>query len=676
MEEEFSLVVESAVGEDEDDMFSDDAVISSVEDAPIEERLKPSSTLHQEILSRLISRRDAADSHMSGRRSDWKEVNNSVRMYVDLRKGAKKGDKTTDPDVYEMPFQRSIVVPASYSILHVIVTQLVSIFGQTEPMIQIRGRGPDNIARAKTMESVLAYDLDEMRAFLPVYSLCQDATKLGCGIIYDSWHTEQGVRETEDPPPPGYGVDPFVTSVWDSTGPHITEEPYTIKEHNQWTPINPMDYYPDPRVPIGDPEEGEYCGHRFVRGLMFLKERSIDYGGRYFNIEELKKRCGSASFREDSKLSDADEDFSDENVDELDYGSFELYHMQVKLIPREWELSDGERPEIWWFTWANDSVIIRAHKNPFGHGEFTYAIAESDPDFYSAFSPGIIESISGLQKFMDWMLNSHLQNLMRHLNDALIYSPTLVEEFDITHPGPARHIRLTQLGEELLLTGGYSISNFIHQLPVQDLTSPHLSAMHQLFQLAQRLSAANDPQMGMPTPDRRTLGEIQTINANASQRIAIIARLIDSMAISKLAKRAIANRIEFTDTEQYYRIVGEDPMSPNSYLLANRDSIAGNYDYVYNSGILPPDPVRMSRTWAQILETAARTVPMIMQSPTPPPDGKIPDINRILKETISTMGVKNLDEFLLTLPPPQQPGQPPQVETTVMPDEQVQQQVQ
>lgn len=636
-------------------------------DQPIREKLKPDSKLHSEILQKIIVRKRAAERHIEQRKGQWKDTSNKLRMYVDLSADAKKGDRTRDWGVKEMPFSRGLVVPASASILQVLQTQLMSIFGATEPFVQLKGRGPEDQLTAKMMESVLAYDLDEMRSFLVIYSLCQDALKFGCGITYDSWHTEYGTRIDRIPFDPTNLEHRIRMNVLGTEG-FIKKEWGAIKEHNLWTGVNPMTYLPDPKVPVSSVQSSEFVGHTFRQGEMYLIERSWENGGPYFNVEEID-RAGQIQDDED-KLDDLMPDQDGVSVDECDSGSIELTHMQIKVIPKDWGLSKSEKPEIWWFTVANDVVIVRAHENPYDHKEFTYAVAESDPDFHSSFNPGIIESIDGLQRIMDWMFSSHIANLMRHLNDAMIFSPTLVEEQDITNPGPGRHIRITQMGEELLMQGGYSIDQFVHQLPVQDVTSPHLNAVNQMFQLAQRLTAANDPQMGMPTPDRKTLGEIQTINSNASQRISIVAKLIDSMALSKLANRAIANRLQLTTMEQAYRIVGQEDKVAETleFIQAGRDDLYGNYDYVYNTGILPPDPMRMSRTWAQILETISRTVPLIqnqMQMGIMPADNKIPDINEALKETVKSMGAKDLNRFYTELPPPQ-----------VQPDQQVEQQTQ
>lgn len=625
----------------------------------------PGSALHQKILPKLIARRDAAKSHIDSRSDSWVNTNNKMRMFIDLTQKAKKGDTTSDMDMKEMPYGRSVVVPASYSILHVLQTQLMSIFGGRDPFIQLRGRGPEDVDPSKIMEAVLAYDTEEMQVYRSIYSLCLDSLKFGMGVINDAWHAEYGEKIVHHQPPDGM-VGQLLLSL---LGPEalISREWGVIKEHNLWTPINPFDYYPDPRVPVSSTHEGEFVGHRFYRGFMYLVERSEKNGGPYFNLDELKKIGRDRSTRRVYDGTDNGiQGFGDGPADELDYGVYELDHLQIKLIPKEWGVGESDRPQVWWFTWANDAVIVRAHQNPYDHQEFTYSVAETDPDFHSAFNPGLIESIDGLQRFMDWSFNTHVQNMMRHLYDAMIIAPSFVEMNDVTNPGPGRHIRVTQLAEELLMSGAYSIEQFIHQLPVQDVTSPHLSLMNQMFQLAQRMSAANDPQMGMPLPDRRTLGEIQTINASASQRIAMIARLIDNMAISKLAKRAISNRLQFTTMEKYYRMVGDSSENGEiEHLLANKYNLQGNFDYIYINTTMPPDPVRQARTWAQILETLSRLVPLIMQSPQYAQMiglTEIPDINKVARESFKAMGATNIKDFY--------------VKVNVQPDQNVEQQVQ
>src|SRR5262249_2120820 len=69
---------------------------------------------------------------------------------------------------------------------------------------------------------------------------------------------------------------------------------------------------------------------------------------------------------------------------------------------------------------------------------------------------------------------SHVQNVMRHLNNSMLYSPTLVEELDVLNPIAGGHYRLSALGEKLLQEGRITMDTVIHQLTKVDVTSGQL----------------------------------------------------------------------------------------------------------------------------------------------------------------------------------------------------------
>src|SRR5262245_10957788 len=97
-----------------------------VSDRPIEERLAYSNmatSFHQRIISRLIARRKLSERVMSRRYDAWGRVDDHCRLFIDLNRKAKNADGSTNPEVNEMPWARSIVVPMSYAILQVYLTQ-------------------------------------------------------------------------------------------------------------------------------------------------------------------------------------------------------------------------------------------------------------------------------------------------------------------------------------------------------------------------------------------------------------------------------------------------------------------------------------------------------------------------------------------------------------------------
>ena len=104
---------------------------------------------------------------------------------------------------------------------------------------------------------------------------------------------------------------------------------------------------------------------------MYLYSRSVKVNGDnalYFNIEYLSKgsQTGTRDVtnrRDNTTNRDlAQIDFRD-STDAEDRGVFNVDTLQVKLIPCEWGLSAETKPEIWWFSMANDNVVIRAQRS-------------------------------------------------------------------------------------------------------------------------------------------------------------------------------------------------------------------------------------------------------------------------------------------------------------------------
>jgi hypothetical protein len=629
---------------------------------------------------------------MSNRYEDWDRAEEHYRQVVDLTRKARKGDRTTDTTKREMPFERSIVIPASKAIHEVRKTQLCSLFLHRDPPLNVVGRGPEDIRPAKIMETVLAYDCQQMNFPLSVYMLIQNADKYGLGILYDVWEQEQGMK----PAPPGMMQTLGSMFGMQSTPPM---EWGTVKEYNRWHPVDPYLFWPDPRVSISNLQEAEFIGHRIYRGQTYLYERKPEPGNEkgsaYFNIEEAIKRGRGLGSGESSSLLTRSrfgiDDFTlTDSPDDKDKGFFALDTLQVKIIPKDWELGSSTRPEIWWFTLANEAVIIRAHPNPYDHRKFTYSVAEVNPDTDTIFNQGTFEDLDGLQRTINWLWNSRIENVRKMLNDSLVIAPSMVEMGDVLNPRPARHIRLSQAGEERVIAGADPL-NFLRQLVVQDFTSAHSEIAMALFDFMQRLAGSNDTSMGAPTQEKKTLGEIQSLMASSSQRLAMLARVIDSTCLAQLASRAVQNRQQFTSMEMYVRIAGDaakmeelmgEGATPDQQsaaalgrLLVSKSDLIGQFDYIPQTGVIPADPARQAELWIRMLDTASQN-PLLQQ---PGADGRMIDFRKVFDEAIRQSGIRNVEDFYqMVQQPPMAPpdamagAAPPQV----VPDEQFRQQVQ
>jgi hypothetical protein len=335
--------------------------------------------------------------------------------------------------------------------------------------------------------------------------------------------------------------------------------------------------------------------------------------------------------------------------------------MVVECIPSDWKLAQSDQPEKYVFTWVEDQKIVRAHELKNWHQEFPYSGVETDPDIHASVSPGQGELIEGLQRVINWLYNSHIENITTVLNNRWVYSPRFINQVDLDYGGPGENVRLTNDAVEMLMSGEIqNVQQFLYQMPMTDVTGPHyIPAMEKTYSFLQLLTGANDPMTGIPTPTERSATEIQTITAKASDRIAIMTRLMDENGIQPMVNRAISNRQQLTRIERYYRIVGDfaKKLGMDSVFLSLMD-IQGQFDYEPISGILPEDPGRSATTWINLLSGAGQ-IPQLQQ---PGPDGMMLDFREIFKTIADKMGITDIDRYMM--------------QVQVQPDQQVQDQAQ
>ncbi len=635
-----------------------------VKDQPLEVRLKYDGTatsLHQKLISRLIARRRLSERAMSRRYDEWNRVDENCRLFIDLTRQARNGDKSQDSTKKEIPWARSIVVPMSYAILQVYLTQLMGIFTRRDPPIEIVGNGPEDVRPSRLMNAVLAYDQVQTNYTLELYTFLQDSLKYGMGGETDSWHEELGWK-TKRPKP----ATAKILSLFGL--PTSSRKWGVLRQFNQIEAWDPFSFFPDPRVSISKLQQGEFIGHRLWRGYLEILSNSIENGGVYFNCSAIPKVSPKQqAIRSRNRFQTTQMNLIG-STDERDKGFHAIDVMQVKLIPSEWELGDGDRPEIWQFSWVDDTVIIRAHRSEYDHGQFNYSGIESNIDTHVFGNQGAIENLDGLQRFMNWKYNSHVQNVIRFLNNRMIYASQLIEAGDIENPDAAMHVRLTAQGEQLVREGRMSIDQMVHQMQLTDVTGSMMKDIQADWDMAMRMSGAADQMTGQVSETKRTLGEIQRVMSGASARMAMHAGMMDVQGMRPMALRITSNRQQFTDQEQYYRVAGDTAREfGGDRVLIRPDDLYGNFDYLPKTGPEPPDPGEMAQVMTDFVVGMGKNPGLLAM---PDKDGNLLDIHEFVKEMLRDRKVKNVDDYYRKT---QAAAATPAPNVQVLPDAQVQQ---
>ena len=626
------------------------------------------SNLHQRLLSRLKARRLLSEREMNKRYDAWNRVDENCRMYIDLSRKAKNADGTTNQDKQEMPWSRAIVVPMSYAIQQVYLTQMMGIFTRRDPPLEIHGVGPEDVRPAKLMNAVIAYDQVQTNYTLELYTALKDGFSYGMGGFHDSWEEQYGWKTQR--------ATGATLNILNMLGEPTSKRQWSrLRQFNRVKAFDPFQTWPDPRVSLSDLQRGEFFGHTVQMSYLDLLAGSQDNGGNYFNVEHVQRiTARQRAMRARNRFASTNMSMMG-SMDSKDHGFHHVDSFVISLVPREWELGAGDRPEKWQFTWVDDQVIIRAHPADYDHGEFNYSAMESNIDTHVFGNQGSIENLDGLQRMINWFYNSHIQNVMKHLNNRMIYAASYIEKFDVDNPDAGGHIRLTALGEQMALEGRLNIQQMIQQLDLQDMTTSMLQDIATQFDFAMRMSGAADQMMGRTTSEKRTLGEVQRVGHEGSARMAMHAAMMDVQGLRPLALRWAANRQQYTDEEMFLRVAGDLAVEfGGDRARIKPGDIAGNFDYGASTGPDPSDKEAAGATLERGLEMIGKN-PAILQIPDK--NGRLIDIHEVMKEIMRNGGIKNPDDMYRAaqdVMAGMTPGQPGGVQ--VLPDEQVAQQAQ
>jgi hypothetical protein len=633
-------------------------------DQPIEERLRYDGTatsLHARILSKLVARRKLSERVMSRRYDSWQRADEHCRLFIDLNRKVKYADNSTDTERREIPWPRSIVVPMSYAIRQVYLTQLMGIYTRRDPPIEIYGVGPEDVKAAKLMNAVIAYDQVQTNYILELFTGLQDAMTYGMGGFHDYWLEDYGYKIDRA----SRWAEPILRMMGMPTKRRVWGK---RREYNRVEAWDPYNFFPDPRISLSNIQNGEFWGHRLWRGYLEICAQSQDNGGPYFNTHQVRLLAPKPqAIRSRNRFQISQMNLIG-SMDERDKGFHAIDSMLVNLIPAEWHLGTGDRPELWHFAWVDDQCIIRAHQSDYEHFQANYSAFESNIDTHVFGNQGSIENLDGLQRFMNWCWNSHIQNQIRWLNNRMVYDPSLIEEFDVENPDAALNVRLTALGQQVLREGKIGIQQMYQQMQMGDVTVGLVQSVNQMFDFAMRASGAADQMMGRTTSERRTLGEVQRVGHEGSARMAMHAGMMDFQGIRPTALRWASNRQQFTDEEQYVRITGDliEEFGGDRVKVKPGD-LYGSYDYLPKTGPEPPDPGELAQNFIQGLSMLSKSPEILAM---PDKNGKVLDIHEWIKETLRQLGIKNVSEFYMAVGG--QPGQQmPGTDVQIRPDEEV-----
>lgn len=582
--------------------------------------LEPDSPLHRKLLRFAMDLASTGHETVEKRYSSWRAVDKTLCAYMPTDE-AEDLIKAKDP---RKPI--SIVYPYSYAILETLVSFMDANFLKN-PIFKFEGSTPEDTYGAAILEKVIDIHLKRSKALLSLHTSFRDGLAYGLGAAFPMWKEIWGFKTMK---------------MSDGMGGVVSvREPKKLFEGNAIDNVDPYMLLLDPSFGVKNIQSSEFVG--FVRTTNFydlLEAESTN--PLMFNVKYIKQL-------QSARTSIVSTDESERSIrggsrkNEAETGKtrpVDLIYIYCKLIPAEMGLGQSDLPEKWMICVAADSLIIQAQPLGTDHNMFPVALCAPTSDGYTVSPLSRIEMISGLQGVVDWLFNSHITNVRKAVNDAIVVDPYAINISDLADPQPGKIIRARRS------MWGKDLRGSIQQLGINDVTRAHIADTQILTQQMGMLAGADDAAMGMLRqggPERLTGQEFIGTRQASLGRLESIARIVSSQMLYDLAYMLASHTQQLMTDDMWIDVsgrysevlttrygaqiqMGKMKVRPEELWI---DFDINPADYSYSKD-------QDAQLWNQLFQTVASQ----------PELNQMFDITKIFKYVAELMGAPNVDDFV------------------------------
>lgn len=556
-------------------------------------------------------------SAWSSRYSAWQAAERRWKMVVSI------SDRTS-AGAQEYPFGENIVAPFTFSIIQSIIAYLLAVFTQRYPVFEVRPLDGTNEDRARLVEALLDYYFRLQGGVRILNNFFLDVLRYGIGILKTVYEKRVERKHMKTVLP-----ELFDLTLSESEDVVTYEGPRTIN-------VDPFSFYPDPRASLERFQEGQFCGHLLYVPWWWLKIK--EQQGVYAFVDEVAPFTSAVlnALRDSPPFNIIGvPDWLPQSHEEMKRtGMVMIQELWIRLIPSDYGLSDSNDVEMWVLVLANQNKVIRAEPSPYAHDRFPFVVGLYLTDAHSNDPVGLVELLMPLQDICSWLINSHIDNVKKVLNEVFIYDPSRIDPAHLEQWEPGTKIPLRPEAY------GTPVSEAIYQFPVQLYTQQHLNTLEIILDYMQRLSGVGDILMGMFPATKRSATETAHVAQMGANRMQALAQNLSATAIVPWAEMQLALLQQFLSHEVSVRILGApatEKLRGNVITVTPQD-IQGRYFFPLHDGTAPLDPQKNADLWFQIFELVGR-VPSLSERF---------DVVEIFRYMVAALGIRNIDQFMRT----------------------------
>jgi hypothetical protein len=508
-------------------------------------------------------------------------------------------------------------MPVSFYVIETIIPRLVAQL----PKLTVLPVGPEDEPGATQMETLLEWATDQSDLYLELVKAFKSALMYGTGIIktmYDE-RSVWDIRQEQVMEPmmmemalPEMDVDgnPLVQSI--PVGERPTGEVKTIREKvvryagPAAEAVDIADFFPSPEAT--SVEDASYVVHRVFRTKDYLEDKAEK--GVY-------------------KL--PDRDTWEQFVDAYDHtAAMRLAEINLGPGSNSTSMAGQKLIEIWEFwtdeyvcTVAGKSVLIRAEKNPFAHGEKPFVRVLDHLVPFEFWGIGELEPLEGVQDTLNALWNSRIDNVKLVLNTMFAVSTDYLQDPSDLNVRPGGVIRVRE---------GVPIDQVVKPIDLGEVTQSSYTEAAEMERLSEKVSGVSAYQMGTDSPAlNRTATGVALISEQGNTRFAHKNRISELTGLRRLGRHFGSILQQFMPAQMILRIIG--PEGSFEWQTVTADSVGGAFDYnVEAESAAQTESIRREQT----LSLFQMLVGM-------------PEINtrRLIEDVLKTFGRKDIQNYLL-----------------------------
>lgn len=570
----------------------------------------------------------ASDKFVGERIKAWEDAEKLLMSYQPTAKAERQARDAAEEDGFSQ-----LKIPYAWGLLMAQHTYLCSIFLGKSNLFQFAGNNSKGQLQVPEVETIMDYQADNGGMFTALYVALYDLLVYGLCLQFYTWREDvTSVTAYVEKPKVVEGV-PVIEN-----GQPVMETEEVIQKYAGYKGgglinVKPKDGIYDPSVGLVNYQEGNFIGRRYQEKITVLQHKQRQ--GIYFGTEDLSTNMVKDTYAAGNNpaLLETEDPSTNYRFDRAAIkGEASIRELYIKLIPSEMGIGANTDPEIWVLTVANRTKLIGCAPAGWIHGKFPAFLATTEYDGYTLSSRGTLEIAKPLNDTMNWLINTHMYNVEKAVNNEFIYDPSMINQRDFLDPRPGKRIRIRPEAY------GKDVRTFVHQFQQYDYTKQNIQDVQFIEALFQRVFGVNEQMLGaLAQGGRKTATEVRSAAGFALNRLKVMSEWLGKSWFAPMGKQMLAACRQMYTVEDKFYITSTENSQVREF---SPEEISGAFDLTPVDGSIPVDRMGQVAILREI---------MMGISQLPGIAGRY-DVAKFFEYVVKLMGVKNMDQFAITDP--------------------------